>query len=304
MEIYLVGGAVRDELLHLPIKERDWVVVNGSPKELINQGFKSVGNDFPVFLHPKTKEEYALARTERKTGKGYQGFNCYFAPGVTLEEDLKRRDLTINAMAKTKDGVIIDPFSGTQDLKNKILRHISPAFAEDPVRILRVARFATKFSEFSLAKETYDLMKQMVADGEVAILIPERVSQELIRSLKEPAPQRFFVVLQNCNALKVIFPELTNLKNLEPLATAASLTTDETIRFAVFLNASLAEEENAEKATTSIKAFCRRLRLPVKFAETAVLLKAYYKACSKITSLPADEILNIDSTKKVIYIII
>ena len=195
MEVYLVGGAVRDELMGRPVHERDWVVVGGSPEALISAGYQPVGKGFPVFLHPTTHEEYALARTERKTAAGYHGFQFYAAPEVTLEDDLRRRDLTINAMAKSTDGKIIDPFHGREDLQRCLLRHVSPAFAEDPVRLLRVARFAARYPHFQIAQETWKLMRAMVEAGGVNALVPERVWQETVRALSEAAPCRFFEVL-------------------------------------------------------------------------------------------------------------
>ncbi|EGF10341.1 multifunctional CCA addition/repair protein [Neisseria bacilliformis] len=210
METYLVGGAVRDALLGLEVKDRDWVVVGSDARTLLSQGYKPVGRDFPVFLHPLTREEFALARTERKTGKGYSGFSCYAAPDVTLEQDLIRRDLTINAMAQDADGRIIDPFGGQADLRGKILRHVSPAFAEDPVRILRTARFAARYG-FAVAPETMSLMRGMVESGEARALVPERVWKELARGLMEDHPERMIEVLRECGALKVALPEVDAL---------------------------------------------------------------------------------------------
>ena len=207
METYLVGGAVRDALLGLEVKDRDWVVVGSDARTLLSQGYKPVGRDFPVFLHPLTREEFALARTERKTGKGYSGFSCYAAPDVTLEQDLMRRDLTINAMAQDADGRIIDPFGGQADLRGKILRHVSPAFVEDPVRILRTARFAARYG-FAVAPETMSLMRGMVESGEARALVPERVWKELARGLMEDHPERMIEVLRECGALKVVLPEV------------------------------------------------------------------------------------------------
>ena len=213
MQTYLVGGAVRDHLLNRPVKDNDWVVVGATPEEMISKGYEQVGADFPVFLHPDTKEEYALARTERKSGKGYQGFVCDFSSAVTLEEDLLRRDLTINAMAQDNDGKIIDPYNGQTDLQNRILRHVSPAFQEDPLRVLRVARFAARFAAlgFRIADETMDLMKQMVDDNELDHLVAERVWTETQRSLGENSPDTYFRVLRECSALKVWFEELDAL---------------------------------------------------------------------------------------------
>ena len=221
MQIFLVGGAVRDTLLGLPVKDRDWVVVGATPQQLLDQGFIPVGRDFPVFLHPGTKEEYALARTERKTAPGYQGFAIHSAPDVSLEDDLARRDLSINAMAVEAaqlryDGSfdpaqvqLTDPFQGLQDLRTRVLRHVTDAFREDPVRILRVARFAARFADFRVAPDTMDLMRAMVDHGEAAALVAERVWQEMARGLMEATPSRMFTVLQDCRAHEVVLPELS-----------------------------------------------------------------------------------------------
>ena len=211
MKTYIVGGAVRDELLGLPVKDRDHVVVGATPEQMVELGYRPVGKDFPVFLHPETHEEYALARTERKTGKGYKGFQVYAAPEVTLEDDLARRDLTINAIARSETGELIDPYHGRADLENRWLRHVSSAFAEDPVRILRAARFAARFTDFRVAPETMALMRQMVEDGEVDALVAERVWQELAKGLMEEKPSRMFEVLRECGALKRLLPELDRL---------------------------------------------------------------------------------------------
>jgi tRNA nucleotidyltransferase (CCA-adding enzyme) len=210
MQTYLVGGAVRDKLLGLEVKDRDWVVVGSTPDEMRARGFKQVGADFPVFLHPKTHEEYALARTERKQGRGYHGFTVYSAPDVTLEQDLKRRDLTINAMAETEEGELVDPFHGHGDLEQRKLRHVSEAFAEDPLRILRTARFAARLQPmgFSVCQETMALMREMVSKGELGDLVPERVWQEVQRALHEKAPGVFFDVLKDVGALEILIPEL------------------------------------------------------------------------------------------------
>lgn len=208
---YVVGGAVRDRLLGLPVRDRDHVVVGATPEDMTRLGFRPVGRDFPVFLHPRTQEEYALARTERKTAQGYRGFVVHAAPDVTLEDDLRRRDLTINAMAEAEDGSLIDPYGGQADLAAGCLRHVSPAFAEDPVRILRVARFAARFPDFRVAAETLELMRGMVAAGEVDALVPERVWQELARGLMEAVPSRMFLTLRACGALAKILPEVERL---------------------------------------------------------------------------------------------
>ena len=209
--MWMVGGAVRDALLGRPVNDRDWVVVGATPHELVEAGYVPVGKDFPVFLHPDTKEEVALARTERKTAPGYHGFAFHADPGVTLEEDLQRRDLTINAMAQDEAGHIVDPWGGRRDLQDKLLRHVSPAFAEDPVRILRLARFAARFPDFRVAPETESLMRHMVEIGEVDALVPERVWQELSRGLMEATPSRMFEVLRGCGALARLLPEVDRL---------------------------------------------------------------------------------------------
>ncbi|GAB7534385.1 multifunctional CCA addition/repair protein [Burkholderia sp. 3C] len=217
MKIYAVGGAIRDELLGMPVQDRDYVVVGATPEQLAAQGYRPVGKDFPVFLHPRTHEEYALARTERKTAAGYHGFQFHFAPDVTLEEDLGRRDLTVNAMARevspdgTLTGPVVDPFDGRADLAAKLFRHVGPAFVEDPVRILRVARFAARFADFTVAPDTVALMRAMVAAGEVDALVPERVWQEVARGLMEAKPSRMFAVLRECGALERILPEVDAL---------------------------------------------------------------------------------------------
>ncbi len=252
MKVYLVGGAVRDELLGLPVKERDYVVVGATPEEMVRQGFRPVGKDFPVFLHPETQQEYALARTERKSGRGYKGFTVHAAPEVTLEEDLRRRDLTINAMAKAEDGTLIDPFNGKQDLRAGVLRHVSEAFAEDPVRILRVARFAARFG-FIVHPSTAELMKGMVASGEADYLVPERVWQEFARGLMEPHAPRLFEVLRDAGLLAKAFPEL----KAWPQQFCGSLS----VRFA-HLTWPLPESQ--------IEALCERLKAPNEVRELAL----------------------------------
>ncbi|MEO7055511.1 MAG: multifunctional CCA addition/repair protein [Caldimonas sp.] len=211
MRSYIVGGAVRDRLLGLPVQDRDWVVVGATPEAMLADGYTAVGADFPVFLHPQTKEEYALARTERKTAPGYRGFEVHAAAEVTLEEDLQRRDLTINAMAEESSGSLVDPWGGSRDLAAKVLRHVSPAFSEDPVRILRVARFAARFADFTVAPETFVLMRGMVDAGEIDALVPERVWREVSRGLMERAPSRMFGVLRECGALARVLPEVDRL---------------------------------------------------------------------------------------------
>ncbi len=252
MKAYAVGGAVRDELLGLPVKDRDYVVVGATPEEMVRLGYKPVGKDFPVFLHPRTHEEYALARTERKSGRGYKGFTVHAAPDVTLEDDLRRRDLTINAIARAEDGTLIDPFGGEKDLRAGILRHVSEAFAEDPVRILRVARFAARF-DFAVSPETLLLMKNMVASGEADALVPERVWQELAKGLSEPKPRRMFEVLEACGLRARLLPEIKN--------TTVSFSGSLPVRFALL---AWPLEESA------VTALCERLRAPNDVRELAL----------------------------------
>jgi tRNA nucleotidyltransferase (CCA-adding enzyme) len=286
MKIYLVGGAVRDELLGLPIKEKDWVVVGATAENMLQLGYRQVGKDFPVFLDPKTNEEYALARTERKIGKGYTGFDFNASPAVTLEEDLMRRDLTINAMAKDDSGHLIDPYHGKSDLQNKLLRHVSPAFIEDPVRILRVARFAARYSHFgfTVAPETIELMKKMVELGEVDALVPERVWKELEKALTEKNPEEFFEVLGKCSALRKIFPEDISIAGFHALKNAAHKTPDPVIRFAALLH-------NVDDV--HIKEICMRIRVPVEYRELAVLVSRNLKSYSKADELNASQLLNL-----------
>ena len=255
MEVYLVGGAIRDELLGLPVGERDWVVVGATPEEMVQEGFRPVGRDFPVFLHPTTHEEYALARTERKVARGYRGFEVYCAPDVTLEDDLKRRDLTLNAMARDAAGRLVDPHGGQADIANRLLRHVSDAFVEDPVRILRVARFAARFAPlgFSVDASTNALMRSMVEAGEADALVAERVWQETAKALAEPRPDVFLEVLRACGALARVFPELdalwgvpqtarwhpevdTGTHMLLVMRAAAALTDSPRIRFAALMH--------------------------------------------------------------------
>lgn len=240
MEIYVVGGAVRDDLLGLPIKDRDFVVVGATPEHLIAQGYKPVGKDFPVFLHPDSHEEYALARTERKTGHGYHGFVCHASPEVSLEQDLARRDLTINAMARDAQGRLVDPFDGYGDLRRRRLRHVGPAFSEDPVRILRIARFAARFTDFAIADETMDLMCAMVAHGEADHLVPERVWQEIAKGLMEKRPSRMIAALRDCGALARLLPELDALFGVpQPAQHHPEIDTGEHIKLVVDLAASM-----------------------------------------------------------------
>jgi tRNA nucleotidyltransferase (CCA-adding enzyme) len=264
MKIYQVGGAVRDELLGLPVKDRDYVVVGATPEEMVRLGFKPVGKDFPVFLHPVTREEHALARTERKTGPGYKGFTVHAAPDVTLEEDLARRDLTINAIAKDEHGNVIDPFGGARDLRLRVLRHVSPAFSEDPVRILRVARFAARFG-FDVAPETMALMRTMAANGEVDALVSERVWQEFAKGLMEIAPRRMIETLAECGALARVLPEWSALDAahaLGALDAAAARGAELSVRYAVLFAGGA--EEVADRASA-------RLRAPGECRDLAVL---------------------------------
>jgi tRNA nucleotidyltransferase (CCA-adding enzyme) len=312
MKVYCVGGAVRDQLLGLPVQDRDWVVVGATPEELLARGFTPVGQDFPVFLHPQTHEEYALARTERKRGHGYHGFIFHASPDVTLEEDLARRDLTINAIAQAEDGALIDPFGGRADLARKILRHVSPAFAEDPVRILRVARFAARFHDFTLADETLQLMRRMVEAGEVDHLVPERVWQELARGLMEARPARMFETLRACGALAKLLPELERLWGVPQRADfhpevdtgrhvmmvidmAARLGLSLPARFAALthdLGKGLTPAEllprhvgHEERSVALIKPLCARLRAPAACRELALLVARYHGEIHKIAEL-------------------
>ncbi len=270
MNIYLVGGAVRDKLLGLPVKERDWVVVGATPQEMLAQGFKPVGKDFPVFLHPVTHEEYALARTERKTGPGYKGFAFYAAPDVTLEQDLQRRDLTINAMAQTPDGNIIDPYQGRQDLEARLLRHVSDAFVEDPVRILRVARFAARFGHFELHPDTLDLMQKMThsGSGEIDALVPERVWQEWEKALQEKYPVRFFEILSQCHALQVLFPELVHHNaGLNALQRATEYGFSAEVRFAALMYGLVADD---------MRLLAKRYKIPNSYSKLALTVSKLY----------------------------
>jgi len=314
MKIYLVGGAVRDRLLGREVVERDWLVVGSTPDEMLQQGFRPVGKDFPVFLHPKNHEEYALARTERKTGRGYDGFQCHADASVTLEEDLLRRDLTVNAIAEDNNGELIDPYNGLADLDNRLLRHVSPAFAEDPVRILRIARFAARYASygFSIAPETMRLMQQMVNDGEVDALVAERVWKEMSRALEEPAPERFFEVLRQCGALKILLPELdqlfgvpqpeqhhpeidTGIHTLLVLKQAAQLSDSGESRFAALchdLGKGRTPKEHwpshhghEERGVPLIKALCQRLRVPRDYQDLAILTARYHTHCHRAFEL-------------------
>ncbi|MGU3160973.1 multifunctional CCA addition/repair protein [Vibrio cholerae] len=305
MQIYLVGGAVRDQLLQLPVYDRDWVVVGSSPQAMLAAGFQAVGKDFPVFLHPNSKEEHALARTERKTGVGYTGFACHYAPDVTLEEDLLRRDLTINAMAQDNSGQLIDPYGGQRDLAAKVLRHVSPAFVEDPLRVLRVARFAAKLHHlgFTVAEETMQLMAKIAQSGELQHLTAERVWQEWHKSLSTRHPEVFLQVLRDCGALAVVLPEIdrlfgvpqpekwhpeidTGIHTLMVAKQAAQLSDSLLVRFA-------AQVHDLGKGVTPpsewpshklhchtglniIESLCERIRVPNEFRDLALAVCAQH----------------------------
>ncbi|MHB1668700.1 MAG: multifunctional CCA addition/repair protein [Thiomonas sp.] len=317
---YVVGGAVRDALLGLPAGDRDWVVVGATPQQMLDAGFLPVGRDFPVFLHPRTHDEYALARTERKTAPGYRGFSVQAEPGVTLEDDLLRRDLTINAMAQDAAGAVIDPYGGQRDLRDQVLRHVSPAFAEDPVRILRLARFAARFGSFTVAPETLALMRGMVAAGEVDALVPERVWQELARGLMESHPRRMFEVLRDCGALARILPEVDALWGVPQraddhpevdcgehqmlvLQAAAALRADLATRWACLMH-------DLGKATTPAgvlprhighearsvalaRAVAQRLRVPADCAELAAVVAAEHGNIHKCMEFGAEALLRL-----------
>lgn len=312
MKSYLVGGAVRDELLGLAIKDRDWVTVGATPNELTQAGYQPVGNDFPVFLHPDSKEEYALARTERKTGAGYKGFECYFSPDVSLEDDLKRRDLTINAIAKDDStGEIIDPYDGQSDLSNKWLRHVSEAFCEDPLRVLRVARFYARFHHlgFKIHPETIRLMQAMSRSGELKTLTPERVFQEIQKALESPSPQAFLRGLRECGALAVLFPDIDRLYGVPAtvkwhpeidsgvhlemvLAKVAELSQDTTIRFAALmhdLGKGITKRRywpkhygHEEAGAKLVQAFCKTWRVPKKYESLALLATKFHGLSHRI----------------------
>ena len=305
MKSYLVGGAVRDALLGLPIKDKDWVVVGATPQQMLDAGYQQVGRDFPVFLHPQTHQEYALARTERKSGSGYTGFTCYAAPDVTLEQDLLRRDLTVNALAQDDSGQIIDPYGGEQDLRDRLLRHVSPAFSEDPLRVLRVARFAARYAHlsFRIADETMDLMCGMTAAGELAHLTPERVWKETESALTTRNPQVYFQTLRDCGALKVLFPELdalfgvpapakwhpeidTGVHTLMTLSMAAMLTPSVDVRFATLchdLGKGLTppalwprHHGHGPAGVKLVEAMCARLRIPNDLRDLAKVVARFH----------------------------
>lgn len=322
MRVYLVGGAVRDQLLNYPVKERDWVVIGSTPQQMLQNGFQQVGKDFPVFLHPVTREEYALARKERKTANGYYGFECDFRETTTLEDDLGRRDLTINAIAMDEHGQIIDPYHGVADLQAKILRHVSTAFIEDPVRVLRVARFAARYHHlgFKLADETRSLMYQMVRQGELVHLVAERVWQELERSLHEKNPDVFISTLRACGALKVIFPEIDRLfgvpgtplyhpeidsgvHTLMALQSMVASSTDPMSRFATLvhdlgkgvtpMDAWPSHHGHEEMGVSIIDTFCQRLRIPSDWRKFAMLVSRFHLMIHRISELRASTIVTV-----------
>jgi tRNA nucleotidyltransferase (CCA-adding enzyme) len=323
MRIYCVGGAIRDELLGLPVQDRDWVVVGGTPEDMLAQGYTPVGRDFPVFLHPRTHEEYALARTERKTAPGYAGFVFHAAADVTLEDDLARRDLTINAMARQMDGgdgALIDPYGGRADLERKILRHVSPAFAEDPVRILRLARFAARFADFSIAPETMELMHAMADNGEVDALVAERVWQELARGLMEKRPARMFETLRACGALARLLPELDRLWGVPQRAdfhpevdtgVHTMMVIDMAARLGLSLPARFAAlTHDLGKGTTPadilprhighehrsvelLDPLCARLRVPSEARDVARLVARYHGDIHKIAELRPETVVKL-----------
>lgn len=319
MEIYLVGGAVRDELLQRPVSERDWVVVGATREQMLELGYKSVGKDFPVFLHPETREEFALARQERKTAKGYHGFEFNAAPSVSLEEDLLRRDLTINAIARKQNGDLVDPYGGQADIKNKVLRHVSPAFAEDPVRLLRVARFMARYASlgFTVADETLELMQALVKSGEVAHLVPERVWKEFSRALMESSPTEFVHCLRACGALNVLLPELdalfgvpqppkhhpeidTGIHSLMCLDEACKMGAGLEARFAALthdLGKALTPESvlpshhgHEQAGLKPLHALCDRLKVPNECRELAALVCDHHTRCHRAFELKPSSI--------------
>ncbi len=316
----MVGGAVRDKLLGLPVKDRDWVVVGATPEEMLAQGYTQVGQDFPVFLHPESKEEYALARTERKTTAGYTGFEVHAAPDVTLEQDLRRRDLTINAMALSPEGHLIDPLNGIHDLQQKRLRHVSPAFIEDPVRVLRVARFATRLAPlgFKVADETQALLRQMVDAGEVDALVPERLWAEIERALNEPRPSIFFTTLRECGALARILPEVDALfgvpqpahyhpeidcgiHTMMVLDSAASLSSEPVVRFAALCHdlgkGNTPRDQwprhrgHEERGVKLLQQLCQRMPIPKAYRELAHLVARYHTHCHRAAELRPERLL-------------
>lgn len=320
MKTYLVGGAVRDGLLKLPVKDKDWVVVGATPEMMLAQGYQQVGRDFPVFLHPESREEYALARTERKSGSGYTGFVTWSAPDVSLEQDLQRRDLTINAIAQDEAGHYIDPYQGRQDLEKRLLRHVSDAFVEDPLRVLRVARFAARYAHlsFRIAGETMALMGSMAASGELAHLTAERVWKETENALRARNPQVYFQVLRDCGALAVLFPEIDNLfgvpapakwhpeidtgvHTLMTVAIAAQLTPEPDVRFATLchdVGKGLTPPEkwpshpgHGPAGVPLVENICQRLRVPNTLRDLAVLVAEFHDVVHTIDNQPAERVI-------------
>ncbi|WWO98909.1 MAG: multifunctional CCA addition/repair protein [Candidatus Dasytiphilus stammeri] len=313
MKIYLVGGAIRDKILDLPVKDKDWVIVGATPQQILKLGFKPVGKDFPVFLHPVTGEEYALARTEIKSGKGYKGFTCYTAPNVSLEQDLQRRDLTINAIACDENGNYFDPFNGRKDLANRILRHISSCFRDDPLRVLRVARFAACYAHlnFIIANETLMLMRSMSENGELTELTAERIWKETELALQSHNPQRYFQVLRQCNALGKIFPEIeklyeiplskyinTGVHTLKSLSIAAQLSTQIEVRFATLchdfgklLTTGIISTDYTEEKL--IQFFCQRLRVPKNLQKFAILATRFNYLVHQIDKLQPNMVIEL-----------
>jgi tRNA nucleotidyltransferase (CCA-adding enzyme) len=319
MQTYLVGGCVRDKLLGLEVKDHDWVVVGATPEQMLAQGFRPVGKDFPVFLHPKTQEEYALARTERKSGRGYHGFTVHAAADVSLEQDLARRDLTINAIAEAENGQLIDPYNGKADLTQGLLRHVSPAFVEDPVRVLRIARFAARFG-FQVADETKQLIKQMIETGELEHLVSERVWQELFKALQTDKPSLFFTTLREVGALKVIFPEVdrlfgvpqhpkwhpevdTGVHVMMVLDQAALLSDDVAVRFAALCHdlgkgltpADILPSHAGHEATSVelTKSLCQRLRVPKETTSLAMKVAEFHTDVHLLFELDAERVLTV-----------
>ena len=287
-KIYLVGGSVRDRLLHLPVVDRDWVVVGATPDELLALGYQQVGKDFPVFLHPKTKEEYALARTERKSGKGYTGFICDFSKDITLEQDLIRRDLTINAIAMDQEGNIVDPYHGVNDIKLKLLRHVSPAFREDPLRVLRVARFAARYHHlgFRIVDETNNLMKEMVSAGEINTLTAERVWKETEKALATEDPQVYFQVLEQCGALALLFPSLKLSSAItDALKKSTLLTDDLTVRFAVLCGEFVSK--------TELEKLCLQIKAPNQYTKLAIMVQQFHNSVTNVIQLTAEQIIEL-----------
>ncbi|OAT45111.1 tRNA nucleotidyltransferase [Proteus hauseri ATCC 700826] len=322
MKTYLVGGAVRDQLLNMPVKDRDWVVVGATPKQLLELGYQQVGKDFPVFLHPETHEEYALARTERKSGSGYTGFTCYAAPDVTLEDDLQRRDLTINAIAYCVDGEYVDPYHGRDDIKARLLRHVSSAFSEDPLRVLRVARFAARFAPlgFKVAPETLLLMQKMTQSGELNALTAERVWKETEKALESKAPQVYFDVLRQCGALKVLFPEIdalfgvpapekwhpeidTGIHTMMVLNIASQLTDDIAVRFSALchdLGKGLTPAEkwphhhdHGPAGVPLVEALCQRYRIPNHIRDLARLTARFHDHIHRIDRMRPSKVIRL-----------